>query len=536
MKRWLATSLLAISVISIQTNAFADGLTSGWYTIPEAGSGTGVVGQIFSEDLGGNWDQASRVINNSPARVCSSALDADCSMAHMILAPCEVDAAAACIESVQLTSANKFSVGKFDRLIGSESITGYVDHQIPNGYSQSIWKVPGFSTSAGNDELAVFAKLFFATENTVYKNDETKGFHDLAVSVSPFKVVNDPTLKAPQFVANPSTNGIYGNNSYHDCVWVQKGQCGSQVSFPKDTSVTLKLKINKTLNGWFNARLEQPSISIEPIDANFNRLTVSGVPATIQKAYAKLYVDNLPSEIDNFLKYKEPHGQIINTLTANDPDALQVWNLWSKYFPVNAQSMRTVWAFNASSQSSHPCFRNKKQVLGVITTNAMVYSSLPPKFENDELIYNVGGIHNDAEGSPFQGSYNMIIDASTALCLYGFKSVPVKATVSVASSDGTNQLVSTTSLREKDGWLYLSVSGFTFSSPLIRVKLLPPEEISPPIQNPVAVPTPAVTNTPATTLIPTTRNVTKTISCRKGTSIKKVTAANPICPKGYVKK
>jgi len=111
--------------------------------------------------------------------------------------------------------------------------------------------------------------------------------------------------------------------------------------------------------------------------------------------------------------------------------------------------------------------------------------------------------------------------SSVARCIYGFTAAPVSATVSIVAADGTAQ-VATTVLGEKNGWLYLTASGFTFSSPTVRVKLTQAVE-------PAANPSPTAASKPAA--------LKKTsINCVKGKMTKKVTAVNPKCPTGYKKR
>ena len=128
--------------------------------------------------------------------------------------------------------------------------------------------------------------------------------------------------------------------------------------------------------------------------------------------------------------------------------------------------------------------------------------------------------------SVFRGTYDLALKSATARCLYGFTNAPVSATIEVQSTDGSTQLA-TTLLREKDGWLYLSASGFTFSSPTIKVKLT---------QDALAVmaPAPAPSTPAATVAKPTVNRVT--ITCVKGKTTKKVSGTKPVCPSGYKKK
>ena len=109
-----------------------------------------------------------------------------------------------------------------------------------------------------------------------------------------------------------------------------------------------------------------------------------------------------------------------------------------------------------------------------------------------------------------------------ARCLYGFSSAPIKAEISITSDDGEKK-VATTIVNEKNGWLYLSAKGFTFSSPTINVKLSQ-EQV-------VAIPTP----TPSAVAKPVAKK-SVTISCVKGKTTKKVSGTSPKCPTGYKKK
>jgi hypothetical protein len=90
--------------------------------------------------------------------------------------------------------------------------------------------------------------------------------------------------------------------------------------------------------------------------------------------------------------------------------------------------------------------------------------------------------------------------------------------VSIISSNGTAQ-VATTTVNEKDGWLYLSANGFNYSAPTVRVKLT--QEAEAPVATPSAKPAAAKKTT---------------ITCIKGKTSKKVTAVKPVCPVGYKKK
>jgi hypothetical protein len=111
-----------------------------------------------------------------------------------------------------------------------------------------------------------------------------------------------------------------------------------------------------------------------------------------------------------------------------------------------------------------------------------------------------------------------LLESKFARCLYKFTTAPIRASVSITNADGNSNIESSV-FNEKDGWIKLSINGFTFSSPKITVKLEQDKVME------TAKPTP--TSKPI---------VTKTIACVKGKVTKKVTAVNPKCPAGYKKK
>jgi hypothetical protein len=129
------------------------------------------------------------------------------------------------------------------------------------------------------------------------------------------------------------------------------------------------------------------------------------------------------------------------------------------------------------------------------------------------MTYKLASPHFREDGTIARGSYDLAVRSDVVRCLYNFTSAPVRATISIQSEDGESQ-IATTVLSEKDGWLYLSAKGFTFSSPTIAVKF-----------SQDAAPKPA----------PASKTSTKktTITCTKGKNSKKVTAVKPTCPAGY---
>ncbi|MEI6250964.1 MAG: hypothetical protein WCP54_07390, partial [Actinomycetes bacterium] len=176
------------------------------------------------------------------------------------------------------------------------------------------------------------------------------------------------------------------------------------------------------------------------------------------------------------------------------------------------------------------CFASTDKLLGLVTTNSLIYSPGPPELKDGALIYKVAGLHTTANGDLFKGTYDLAMRSETARCLYNFTKAPIRAEVEVVSSDGSNQNVTTVIQNEKDGWFTLGAYNFTFSQPTIRIKLTQEKAVTPT----------SVTPTPqaSTPGAPANPNKSKTIiiTCVKGKTTKKVVGTNPTCPAGYKKK
>jgi hypothetical protein len=172
-------------------------------------------------------------------------------------------------------------------------------------------------------------------------------------------------------------------------------------------------------------------------------------------------------------------------------------------------SYRTLTGWNNPDVSR--CSKKSAQVGGVVTTNALTYSSGPPTFNKatGSLEYKVASPHLEADGKVASGSYDLAVKSDVARCIYGFSSAPIQASISILSEEGEKK-VATTVVNERNGWLYLSAKGFTFSSPTIRVKL-----------------------TQKGSAAAAKRSM---ITCAKGKALKKVTGVNPKCPAGFKRK
>ena len=540
MKKFL-TLILICSFVLAGYSAHADRSTASWPTIPEAGSGVGIYGATYSEGIISIYPSFVMGAKKSPSGsstfefVCDSATDPKCvteefpGVAHMIIPPCEVDSSSMCIEGLSVGKAGSLEPAKFARLVKSKTVSGNIVSKVPNGYNQSLWKMPASNGFAAQD-FAVYV---------LYKSTLKGVVIDFQAQVNPYEENRDTRYQEQTATNEAISDGgqrIVGSNGDYGCTWIEQGLCGKATNFQEGMRVELKLRVFDGLAGWLSGRLKAPEVSIQNAGASLRSMKISGEPVSVQKAFAKVKIADAAADLKSDVSYvgiKEDQ-QYLFTSSANDRKAIDFFNLWDKYklWPDNAASVATLWGFSSLLASNEPCLADRSRVIGLVTTNAMVYDGTPPKFTDGELQYRVASVHNDPAGKKFQGIYDLVIDSKVARCLYNYSNAPISASVSIASSEG-NQTVSTTVITEKDGWFRMGAYGFHYSAPTIKVKLS--QEVVAQAPTPSPEPTPVVTATPTPAAKPVVAKKT-TITCVKGKVTKKVTAVNPKCPAGYKKK
>ena len=158
---------------------------------------------------------------------------------------------------------------------------------------------------------------------------------------------------------------------------------------------------------------------------------------------------------------------------------------------------------------------------GVVSTNATMYNPAPPSYDakDGSLNFEVGSPHLDATGKVIQGVYSMVLSSKIAKCIWGSDLTNSRATVSIINDAGQTQ-VSTSALKALNDFYYFHISGFTYSTKKISIRVEP---------TPIVAPTPSAT--PSATPIST--QISKKITCFKGKAKKVVSGVKPVCPKGY---
>ena len=156
--------------------------------------------------------------------------------------------------------------------------------------------------------------------------------------------------------------------------------------------------------------------------------------------------------------------------------------------------------------------------------------------EDSALTLQVSSTHYKADNSKNLGVFNIEMPIETAKCLWGVDlSKAISATVAALYPElGISELVTTAS-KVEGKFFKVTASGFHFSAPTIKVKVV---QINPELatekKNQVSLTEESKT---PTFLAPATAVKKRiTITCIKGKLTKKITGVNAKCPKGYKKK
>jgi len=323
-------------------------------------------------------------------------------------------------------------------------------------------------------------------------------------------------------------------------------------------------------SGWLHGRVAKQEISVTK-SGDSSTLLIQGEPVSVPAVYKMYKWNEMPAGLQS--QYDVNSGFYINDPSRNDPNqtgpggrsagnkdplkrnvVLQpdAWNpvgmeqlkLLLPFVNDQASAVLSSWTIRTLSEGemagSNQCFNDTSKITGMVATNATNYSAGPPVFDtaSQSLIYKVSAPHLTDKKVVFEGTYDLSIPSDVARCIYKFSNAPIKADISIVAPDGTAK-VATTTLVERNGWLRFSANGFTFSSPIIQVKMF--QDAPAPTPTPTPTPTPEPTPTPTVVVTPTPTpkpTVAKkiTITCVKGKLVKKVSAIKPACPAGYKKK
>jgi hypothetical protein len=414
---------------------------------------------------------------------------------------------------------------------------------MPDGTGQgALWQIPGVINSAGKDTYFVSSQFMLAqpekkpgepiSVRKIFLSGLNTGISPVEEITGQYKLIHprDNGTKRASWVDWGDTGSWYLPDGSR-CAGIDLTVCEAIREFPAGYRFGVSLRMGTKLSGWYHGRLALPDVTIKNWKTG-QEISVEAEPVRVPTLNFSVPNAEIPQKVRDIVfteRYFGKSGDGIREARINDGSSSPVMvDLAAAFAPAykdKATSTNTYWAFKAmnygqNSAEVQKCSDNTGNVAGLVTTNALTYLPGPPTFdkESQSLTYKVASPHYEANGTLASGSYDLSMRSDIARCIYGFSNAPIKAEISITSDDGEKK-VATTVVNEKNGWLYLSAKGFTFSAPTINVKLTQEKVVA-------AAPTATVT----------VAKKKSTISCVKGKTTKKVTAVSPKCPAGYKKK
>ena len=416
-----------------------------------------------------------------------------------LLPVCALPEDLTCIESVESKLVNEtnwtkgtLSLNQFDESkISAESRKGYFEYGTWRA-DKSLGLAAGGVASVWDMPKTVHSNGFSYVANVQYLGQFNNG-----TQLSEFSVMLEPW----------SWECI----SYNSCNFVGSVTAGKgKNKFADNVEFRITIRTNflgSKIGSWAVGRLGKPTV-----DFTSEKLVISGSPVTYPMGSATLQTrEECNQKIGATLRKYFPIAPNLCTSTAQafstDSNALASLDLFAALDQIVKQDGEVSrWTFSnvKDVNSSNKCIDS--QGFSLATSNAMLYSVQPPVWnaKDGTLSYQIASTHTDANGRLNKGNYSLALSKKMADCLWNFDTKKASAILSITNNAGV-QNIAVSTLRTTPNWVYFDASGFTFSSPRIKVKLIQPASVA----------------------------TMKTISCVKGSSIKKVSGKNPVCPSGY---
>ena len=407
----------------------------------------------------------------------------------------------------------------FSRSVPTSGLSDYpaeTSVDLPKGATGQLWKLPSATHAAGDQyytrvrlagsrsaagkftHSTLDVGLFATVSSSVYCSDDCRNGlrYNSAMNSWELQGAGDGAEWKKTCVAIGETDSATLNAS-----------CLERKAFPSDARFYVTLRLSQTPVGWLHGRLSTPEVSITSTESGATTIDIAGKPMAVPVAVTGMDWSQLPTALkDVYAKGSWPESrayggteQSRQYVTVNDPTIKNVLILpspsgkpgieeleaWLGLLGDKASANVTTWGIRSLSKvemsGAASCITKERGVAGLVTTNATQYSAGPPTFvrSTGTLDYQVAAPHFTSGGRVLAGDYNLLMKSNVARCIYGFTNAPVSMSISVMDSGGETKNA-VTSVSESAGWLKLSASGFTFSSPTVKAKLTqtPPPDIA----------------------------------------------------------
>jgi len=254
---------------------------------------------------------------------------------------------------------------------------------------------------------------------------------------------------------SPTTAGVShpSVDSIANCASIAEGYCAARQDFPASTAFSVGIRLSTPPVGWLHGRIFSPDISFSTVDG-VTKLRVEATPAQVAAVTAWGKVDTLPSGVNAGLCTLETYCAQSNPQSAGAHTAVEAWRT---VYGDKASWVRGHWMYmTLPGWITTKCLSDTSVLHGFVTTNATGYAAGPPSFSSSDgsFSYTVASPHYDEKGAVIQGTYNFVVRSDTARCIYGIDEGTMSATVSITSTDGTDQASSAKVNVADDGqWL-----------------------------------------------------------------------------------
>jgi hypothetical protein len=481
---------------------------------------------------------------------CNSIDDAACKdLNHLqlsaILPPCASSEQSDCISRVSVVNGqgkleDAIPVSKVqDVYVGQYNLTagefsGDARYNQPAGGSAYIWTFPTYKHRGG---------ALFSPQVVLRNYGEARNLND------PKSFKFNPEFKIGLF---PVTVSAEANSNFS---FLQNGYSLVQDTFLDESNFTIEFRSTVAWTSWVRSTVTNLTVK-DSESKNDIIYSVAGAPARVPG-----YIKNIPWTSNNIESlYKTIYsGFTVGEWCERIKQSGSIKSLadCSIEFGVNPEKGNFEWSF-AEFDAAAPFTDNKatfapyrwitedvpafklatqqgvlgslkglecvsnysgKRPAGITSTNATIATDGPPTWDasTSSLQYKVAALSFLPDGKKFFGHYTLNVPREVAECLWGKSAPSAKASIEVINSDGTKQAV-VTSLSTSANWFKFQASGFHFSSPTIKMKLLT-----------------AVANTPSpapTKTLDPKKPVAKKIVCTKGKTVKTFLNTSK-CPAGF---
>ena len=496
---------------------------------------------------------------------CKSMQDTECAKANVIiyksvLGMCSGTTSTDCISSFNAIDSNGNTFpGKLLPSVFSEkdgSFEGSRQQNIPSGGQSPLVNIPGAPHAFGTTYLPVVIVTGGGDNRNFYP------LQDLVVRLYAVKVVQGQFNFTPSTMDlnasdynNPFAVNWYGSDTR--CVENDSTNCIVPTELPINFRFSITFKTSIPIPGWMHGQVVDPSIQIASTGSDY-LTTIAAKPILNPMISVTVPIENLSADFLRPYQYLQfasqtncdkssfpmdlstcQYTEVINDYGQRDFDEFLKWLSYAKDTAfINPARWDVV--LDPKYKNIGNCAIPENQVGGMVSTNAPMYLAGPPAWNPNNLTldYKVAAPHYLSDKSINQGSYDLAINSKLARCLYKFTNAPISASLTIQSIEGKNQ-IATTVVRESNGFLYLSAKGFTFSSPVLSVKLFG-EPIPEPVVQPTPTPSPTESTQPVVTL--TSQPTPKVVVTKKPVIVKSVTCINgknskvfkgSTCPKGW---